>query len=283
MNNQLLPPLPVAQLLRDYDLRPKKSLGQNFLIDEHALLHIVERAEIARTDTVLEIGPGLGSLTRYLADAARRVVAVELDQNFIPILRKVLQDWENVEIVHGDVLGYDPVQLMGTEPYLVIANIPYYITSAIIRHLFESGSRPERLVFTMQEEVADRICALDGKHSLLSLSVHVYGMPRKTGRISAGAFYPVPNVDSATLRVDLYDEPLIPAGQLENFFLLAKAGFSQKRKNLRNSLSGGMRMEKDAVVALCNAVEIDPIRRAETLSLAEWTNLTQAYCDLQPE
>ena len=277
MNQQPLPPLPVAQLLREFDLRPKKSLGQNFLADEHALRRIVQNAEVHHSDAVLEIGPGLGSLTRHLAEAARRVVAVELDPHLIPILNQVLMDWSNVEVIHGDMLGHDPVQLMGNEPYLVIANIPYYITSALMRHLLESGSRPERLVFTMQEEVAERICALDGKHSLLSLSVQVYGTPKIVGRIPAGAFFPPPKVDSAILRVDLYPEPSIPANQIESFFLLAKAGFSQKRKNLRNSLSGGMRMEKDAVEALLGAAGIDPSRRAETLSLTEWGILTQVY------
>ncbi|NSW53994.1 MAG: ribosomal RNA small subunit methyltransferase A [Anaerolineae bacterium] len=272
-----LPSLPIAALLREYDLRPKKSLGQNFLMDEYSLERIVAAAEVTPQDAVLEIGPGLGSLTRHLALAARRVVAVELDQHLIPPLRKVTAEWDNITIIHGDMLELDPQQLMQNEAYLVIANIPYYITSALTRHLLDGTARPARLVFTMQYEVAERICATEGKHSLLSLSVQVYGVPRIVGRIPAGAFYPAPSVDSAVLRVDVYDRPLIDLQGLDRFFRLAKAGFSQKRKNLRNSLSGGMRMEKDAVEALLGQAQIDPNRRAETLSLLEWKTLTSCW------
>lgn len=277
MTNANLPPLSIASLLRQHNLTPKKSLGQNFLIDDQILHRIVESAAVGREDAVLEIGPGLGSLTRHLALAAKRVTAVELDQNLIPILRDVLEGFGNVRIIHGDMLKLDPLALMGSAPYGVIANIPYYITSALIRHLLESGNRPARLVFTMQAEVAERICARDGKHSLLSLSVHVYGAPRVTMKIPAGAFYPAPNVDSATLRLDLYDEPLIPQERMEDFFRLAKAGFSQKRKNLRNSLSGGLNCSKEEAERLLAAAGIDDTRRAETLSLAEWARLTEVY------
>ena len=272
-----LPPLSIASLLRQHNLTPKKSLGQNFLIDDHMLHSIVESAEVGKEDAVLEIGPGLGSLTRHLALAAKQVTAVELDQNLIPILRDVLEGFDNVRVIHGDMLKLDPLALMGSAPYGVIANIPYYITSALIRHLLESGNRPVRLVFTMQEEVAERICARDGKHSLLSLSVHVYGAPRVMMKIPAGAFSPVPKVDSATLRLDLFDQPIIPQERMAEFFRLAKAGFSQKRKNLRNSLSGGLNCSKEEAEHLLAAAQIDATRRAETLTLTEWARLTAMY------
>ncbi|MBN2048118.1 MAG: ribosomal RNA small subunit methyltransferase A [Anaerolineaceae bacterium] len=275
-----LNPLNVPELLRAHNLSPKKSLGQNFLLDPHALRRIVECAELPENALVLEIGPGLGSLTRYLARSAKRVVAVELDQHLIPVLKDVVAPFENVRVVHGDMLELDPAALMGGEAYSAIANIPYYITSALIRHLLEADVQPERLVFTMQKEVADRICAEEGKMSLLALSVQVYGRASKAVKIPAGAFYPPPKVDSATLRVDLYPEPLIPAEWIDSFFRLAKAGFSQKRKNLRNSLSGGLAISKEAAEALLSRAEIDPMRRAETLSLPEWRRLTEMFTNL---
>jgi len=271
-----LPPLKVPSILRAFGLRPQKSLGQNFLIDTTALENIIRAAEISSEHDVLEIGPGAGSLTRYLASAARRVVAVELDHALIPVLRSVLSDRENVSIVQGDILDMNPEELMEGKPYQVVANIPYYITSALIRHLLESGSPPERLVLTIQKEVAERICAAE-KYSLLALSIQVYGRPTTVLQIPAGAFYPPPKVDSKVIRIDLYDRPLVPAEHLDTFFKLAKAGFSQKRKTLLNALSGGLGLSKDDVRALLTRAEIDPQRRAETLQMQEWGNLAAAF------
>lgn len=276
-----LPPLDVPGILRRYGLRPDKSLGQNFLLDHAALRRVVEAAEISPADAVLEIGPGLGSLTRFLAVQARRVVAVELDADLLPALDEVLAPFANVEIVEGDILKQDPVRLMAGEEaggaggYLVVANIPYYITSAVIRHLLEARLRPHRVVLTVQKEVAARICASPGDMSLLALSVQVYGKPSQAAQIPAGAFYPPPNVDSAVVRIDLYDSPLIPAPDLDLFFRLAKAGFSQKRKTLRNALSGGLARKPVQADALLEQSGIDPRRRAETLSLAEWGELVR--------
>ena len=275
MNN--LPPLNVAGLLRTHGLSPKKSLGQNFLVDSTALERIVESAELPTDSAVLEVGPGLGSLTRYLAHAARRVVAVELDATLIPLLEDVLGGLSNVEIIHGDILELDPARMMGQDGYHVVANIPYYITSNLIRHLLEAPLKPARLVLTVQREVAERITAKPGDMSLLALSVQVYGRPRVAARIPAGAFYPPPKVDSSAVRVDLFPEPVIPSGQLNTFFSLAKAGFGQKRKTLRNSLSGGLGLSGEQAAGLLQSAEIDPMRRAETLSIEEWKTLTTVY------
>jgi 16S rRNA (adenine1518-N6/adenine1519-N6)-dimethyltransferase len=274
MNSTQLTPISIPTILKEYGLAPKKSMGQNFLIDDTAIERIIEGAGVQPDDCVLEIGPGLGSLTRYLAIHARRVVAVELDQKLIPPLKKVLLFHPNVEVIHGDMLQLDPNVIMGQEPYICIANIPYYITSALMRHLLAADVRPERVVFTMQKEVSERILAADGKMSLLSLSVHVYGKPSSIASIPARAFYPAPKVDSATLRVDLYETPLIPMEQLETFFRLAKAGFSQKRKNLRNSLAGGLSISKEKSVELLEQAGIETNRRAETLTIEEWGHLT---------
>ena len=270
-----LSPLNVPTLLRAYGLTPKKSLGQNFLVDPVVLERIVQAAEISPQAAVLEVGPGLGSLTRHLAQAARRVVAVELDASLIPVLAEVLQEMPNVEIVHGDILKLDPTALMGQGSYSVIANIPYYITSNLIRHLLEAQGKPDRLVLTIQREVAERVTAEPGEMSLLALGVQVYGKPKIVDQIPAGAFYPPPSIDSAVVRVDLYPEPVIPVEQIDAFFRLAKAGFGQKRKTLRNSLSAGLRWPAAQTAELLTAAGIDPQRRAETLSMEEWKVLTE--------
>lgn len=271
--------LDVPGLLRAHGLTPRKGLGQNFLTDPSTLDKVVQAAGVTAEDSVLEIGPGLGSLTRHLARAARKVTAVEIDQNFIPILQQVLANEPNVQVIHADILSLDPLKIMDGEPYLVAANIPYYITSAILRHLLESAHRPQRLVLTVQREVANRICAAPGDLSLLALSVQVFGNPHQVLRIPAGAFYPPPKVDSITLRVDLYPQPLIPPDQLDTFFRLAKAGFSQKRKTMRNALSAGLGWKAERGQALLQKAGIDPMRRAETLSLDEWRQLTDHFLE----
>jgi 16S rRNA (adenine1518-N6/adenine1519-N6)-dimethyltransferase len=278
-----LPPLDIPSLLRKYGLHPSKGLGQNYLVDDHALQKIVSAADLKPADAILEIGPGLGSLTRHLALAARSVTAVELDARLFPALTAVLSPFSNVRLVQGDILKLDPAALMDAPEYLVVANIPYYITSAVIRHLLESSRRPRRVVLTIQQEVAERVCALPGEMNLLALSVQVYGRPRIRERIPAGAFYPPPKVDSAVLTVDVYSEPAIPAPLLETFFALAKAGFSQKRKTLRNSISAGMRMPPVETEKLLAAAGIDPRRRAETLSLDEWGKISRQYQALPME
>ncbi len=272
-------PLDVPGLLRRFELHPKKSLGQNFLVDEGALAKIAAAADLTASDTVLEIGPGLGSLTRHLAAAARRVVAVELDEAMLPALRHTLQPYPNVEIVHSDILKYAlTASRSGLPPnYKVVANIPYYITSALIRRLLETDVRPALVVLTVQREVAERICADpgEGDMSLLAVSVQLYCAPRLVARIPAGAFYPPPEVDSAVLKLDVFAEPAVAVADTDRFFQVVKAGFSQKRKQLRNSLSGGLRLENHHVDELLLRAGIDPKRRAETLTLEEWGAVTR--------
>jgi 16S rRNA (adenine1518-N6/adenine1519-N6)-dimethyltransferase len=267
----------VPGLLRQYGLRPDKSLGQNFLLDESTLQQVVKAAEITPQEVVLEIGSGLGSLTRHLAISASSVVAVELDRKLIPPLVQVVSQYSNVMVVEGDILALDPVQLVSERDYVVVANIPYYITSALLRHLMEARIPPRRLVLTIQREVARRICALPGEMSLLALSVQVYGSPQIITHIPASAFYPPPKVDSSVLRVDLFSSPLIPLPELDVFFRLIKAGFSQKRKTLRNALSAGLVLPPSQVEAMLAAAQIDPMRRAETLDIPEWHRLTTIF------
>ncbi|MDX9849896.1 MAG: 16S rRNA (adenine(1518)-N(6)/adenine(1519)-N(6))-dimethyltransferase RsmA [Anaerolineaceae bacterium] len=281
MDPALIPtPLNVRNLLREHGLIPKKSLGQNFLVENGALEKVVNAAEIEPVDVVLEIGAGLGSLTRFLSVTARKVVAVELDSHLLPILETVLGSRGNVELVYGDILKLDPARLISVDQYLVVANIPYYITSAIFRHLLAAKRKPRRIVMTIQREVAQRICAEPGDMSLLALSVQVFGTAKIVAKISAGSFYPAPKVDSAVIRVDLYPEPLVEAAMLDRFFQLTRAGFGQKRKMLRKSLAAGLSLPVPVVEDMLLQNEIDPTRRAETLSLDEWGKLTEYYDEL---
>ena len=269
-------------MLNRHHLDPRKGLGQNFLVDHKVLEKIVSSAEISAEDSVLEIGAGLGSLTRLLAAEAKEVKAVEIDHRMIAVLKEVVGKYANVEVIQGDILALDPGQLVGRPGYVVVANIPYYITSAIIRHLLEREVKPARLVLTMQQEVAERICAEPGELSLLALSVQVYGRPTISGIIPAAAFYPVPSVDSATLRVDMYPQPLFNDRQRGKFFTLIKMGFAQKRKMLRNTLAAGLHIPSEEAAVYLMAAGIDPGRRAQTLSLVEWKTLVNELQDVIP-
>jgi len=277
-------------------LSPKQSLGQNWLVDATHRERIIAAAELTPEDTVLEIGPGLGVLTGRLADQAGQVIAVELDDRLIDPLRTAFAAHPHVTIVHGDILHLDPATLITmpdvasqtaisvTQPnlkskiqnpksYKVVANLPYYITSAVLRHLLEARVRPTLAVIMVQKEVAERICAGPGDLSLLAVSVQFYAEPRLVHRVPAGAFRPQPKVDSAVLRLAVRPEPAVPDVEPAFFFRVVKAGFSQKRKQLQNTLSAGLHLAKPAIQTALHQAEIDPTRRAETLALAEWGNL----------
>ena len=269
--------LDIFPLLKKYGIRPKKSLGQNFLIEPAGLNKVIDAAELSKADEVLEIGAGLGSLTYLLAQKVSQVTAVEIDKSMLAPLNDALAKFDNVQVVEGDILDLQPNELIRKRDYVVVANIPYYISSAIIRHLMEAETRPRRVILTVQKEVAERVLARDGKMSLLSLSVQVFGRVSLTSIIPAGSFLPAPDVDSAVLKVELYPEPLVPLGQLKAFFKLAHAGFGQKRKTLRNSLSAGLDLPSQAAGQLLLSAGVDPQRRAETLSIEEWKRLTAAW------
>jgi 16S rRNA (adenine1518-N6/adenine1519-N6)-dimethyltransferase len=270
----------VTRLLREAGLRPHKGLGQNFLVDETALRKVVAAAELTPDDLVLEIGAGLGSLTRQLARASRRVVAVEIDARLVDVLHAVVADLPNVEVVRGDILALPVQGLLDRFPapfstYKVVGNLPYYITSAVLRYLLEAAVRPASLVVTVQDEVARRISAEPGDMSLLAVSVQLYGRPRIVARIPAGAFYPVPNVDSAVVRVDLSGGPTVVVDNVDWFFSVVRAGFSARRKQLHNALGHALRLPPDRVGAALLRAEIEPARRAQTLTLNEWARLSR--------
>lgn len=259
------------QLLDQYQLEPKKSLGQNFLFDDNVLARIVDAAAVVAADEVLEIGPGLGALTRLLAQRARRVVAVELDDRFLPILHNELTGLANVEIIHGDILAQEPGVLF-TRPYKVVANVPYYITGAILRHLLAAARKPELMVLTVQKEVAERLTAVPPHMSLLAVSVQLYGRVQIIATIKAGAFWPRPDVDSAVVRVELAGARSLTLAEEESFFRIVRAGFSQKRKQLQNNLRQ-LGLGKATVDQWLAMAGVDGRRRAETLTLSEWSSL----------
>jgi 16S rRNA (adenine1518-N6/adenine1519-N6)-dimethyltransferase len=276
------------RLLEQWNLRPSKGRGQNFLVDQTVLEKIVAVAELTPDDTVLEIGAGLGTMTERLAAAAGRVVAVELDRRLIPVLQSVLADLDNVTLVQGDILALDPAALIAPQDspptpnlqYTVVANLPYYITSAVLRHLLEAPLQPQRMVITVQREVAERMVAKPGQMSLLAVSVQFYGRPRLLFGIKPGSFYPSPGVQSAVVRVDLYAAAPVSVGDggTDAFFRVVRAGFSQRRKQLRNALAAGLRQPREEVAARLKAADVDPRRRAQTLSLEEWARVTRALC-----
>lgn len=269
------PPTDIAALLKREGLRPRHRLGQNFLRDSAAMEQITASAEIQKDDAVLEIGCGLGGLTQYLASDANVVIAVELDSRLANVARRLLAPHANIRVVCGDILDLAPRDLGLPEGYIVAANIPYYVTSAILRHLLESRPIPRRLVLTVQKEVAERICAGPPDMSVLALSVQVYGAARVVATIPANAFYPPPKVDSAVVRIDVYPEPAIPTAELALFFEFAKAGFRQKRKTLSNSLASALRLSSAETRAFLEDAGIDPRRRAETMSIDEWERLVR--------
>ncbi len=267
----------VKHLLEKLNIQPKKSLGQNFLQDPNTLDKIANAADIAPTDTVLEIGAGTGALTIKLAQRAAQVLAIEIDERLLPLLHSQLRDFPNVNVYHADILQVDLDVLLGGRPYLVVANLPYYITSKILRHLFEARHKAQRLVLTVQQEVAERLVAAPGEMSLLSVSAQFYGSPRIVARLSPSVFYPRPEVASAVVRIDVYAQPPVEVPDEQVFFHVVSAGFGQRRKQLKNSLSSGLAISHTAAADLLTRAGVDPMRRAETLSLEEWAAIARLF------
>ena len=276
-------PASSAQHRRD-DLRPKRSLGQHFLKDSAYLSRMIEAAEVTDADRVLEIGPGTGVLTAELAARAAQVVAVELDERLAGYLVKEFANRPNVAIVQGDILELDPAAVMATavggtacgDAYKVAANLPYYITSAILRRILEATRPPTLAAVMVQKEVAERICAAPDGMSLLSVSVQFYARPKLIEIVPARAFYPRPKVDSAILRLDVFPEPVVRDVARERFFAVVRAGFGQRRKQIANSLSANLGMPKTEVRQALSGSGIDPRRRPETLTLDEWRTVCLA-------
>ena len=273
------------KLLRKFDLRAKKGLGQHFLIDDNVLEAILTAAELSPADTVIEVGPGLGLMTAELARRAGWVIAIELDNRLADILKKTLSH-DNIVILNEDVIGTDPAALLqGRAPsfpsalrlYKVVANLPYYITSPVLRHFLEASVKPELMVVMVQKEVAKAIVAEAGQRSVLSISVQFYGKPSIVTYVPAVSFLPAPEVDSAVVKIDVYRQPPVDVDNVDSFFKLVRAGFTAARKQVANSLSQGLGLPKSEILDLLEQADIDPQRRAETFTLEEWAALYKLF------
>jgi 16S rRNA (adenine1518-N6/adenine1519-N6)-dimethyltransferase len=263
--------------------RAKKSLGQHFLVDRRVLVRIVRAAEISENDTILEIGPGRGILTRRLAESAEHVVAVEIDQVLADALATEFKGRPGVKVICADARESDIEQLVpGNGPYKLVANLPYYSASPIIRRFLGADRKPERMVVMVQREVAQSMTAAPGKMSLMSVAVQLYGVSRIVCYAPPRAFRPAPKVTSAVVRIDLHPTPAIAFDREEDLFTLLRAGFSAPRKQIRNSLSKGLSVPSEVAEKMLSRSLIDPTRRSATLSLVEWGNLYAEFRSLLP-
>jgi len=273
------------QLLRQFGFKPRKSLGQHFLVDEAVLERILSAVELSHGDIVVEIGPGLGILTEGLAKRGAKVIAVELDSKLVALLKKRLAPFPDVKIIRADILKVTPQQLLQNNltasefirGYKVIANLPYYITSPVLNHFLEAQSRPSEMVVMVQKEVGEAIAAAPGKMSFLSVRTQFYSKPAIISYVPAASFYPPPKVDSVILRLNVYSQPPIEVSDVAGFFDIVMHGFSSPRKQLRNSLAHSFKMPPRQVVSLLEKAGIEARRRAETLSLEEWRELWKTF------
>ena len=268
-------------VLQKYHFNFQKKFGQNFLIDTHVLERIIEAAGITKDDFVLEIGPGIGTMTQYLCENAREVTAVEIDQNLIPILADTLSAYDNVTVINEDILKLDIVKLAeeknAGKPIKVVANLPYYITTPIIMGLFESHVPIDSITIMVQKEVADRMQVGPGTkdYGALSLAVQYYAKPEIVANVPPNCFIPRPNVGSAVIRLDRYAEPPVQTADEQFMFSVIRASFNQRRKTLVNGLSNapGLNVSKEKIKEVLARMELSETIRGETLTLEQFAQL----------
>lgn len=260
----------IIAILKKYNLEPKKYLGQNFLIDSTVLTKIIDSANISNTDTILEVGPGLGILTRELALRAKKVIACEKDRNLIPILKKELINFQNIEIVENDILKIATQLKIGD--YKIVANLPYYLTARFLRIFLELANPPKEMTLMIQKEVAERICSTPPDMTLLAASVQYFGQPNIITPVKKGSFWPPPKVDSAILKIS----NIRPKPQNESalFFKTMKAGFSQPRKMLAGNLATKLKINREAIIVALKSLKINESARAQDLDNDQWLKLS---------
>jgi len=264
----------LKQLLKAYGAWPNKDMGQHFLTNKAVLEKIIEASEVDPTENVLEIGPGVGVLTKAMTKKAKKVYAVEVDPKMIEILTNTCIGCRNLQLIRQDIKHFDP-QPLGQ--YKLVANLPYNITSFILRKFLEERNKPKSMTLLVQREVAERAAAKPGRMSLLSVAVQFYGAPEVVDLVSPTSFYPAPRVYSAILKIKVFKEPLFEEVDPKIFFRIVKAGFGEKRKMISNSLSGGLGLEKEEIDKILRKAEIDPMHRAERLSMDDWHRLYKAF------
>ena len=270
------------EVLQKYGFVFQKRFGQNFLIDTHVLDKIIAASEITKDDFVLEIGPGIGTMTQYLADAAREVTAVEIDDALIPILQDTLKEWDNVSVIHGDILKTDINKIAEEKnqgkPIKVVANLPYYITTPIIMGLFESHVPVESITVMVQKEVADRMQVGPGTkdYGALSLAVQYYAKPQVVLTVPASCFMPRPNVDSAVIKLERYKEPPVKADNEKLMFGIIRTSFNQRRKTMTNSVCGcaELGITKEKLIEALEECNLSPTVRGEALTLEQFAKLS---------
>ena len=255
-------------------MKAKKRLGQNYLIDEVIRDKIIEAAEISASDTILEVGPGLGMLTEKLAESAGRVIAVEVDEGLVDRLGRKFSKMSNLVIIHADILKVDLQNALGGETsYKVVANIPYYITSPILSYFTQADFKPSLMVIMMQQEVADDVTSSPGHLSFLSVSMQLFSRPSVVCKVPASSFNPQPNVNSTVVKFEMLKEPVVPIDNIKLFLEFLHSGFKAPRKQLHNSLAIGLKMEPGYVDDLLVKSGIDPQKRPGNLTLIEWFEL----------
>ncbi|MDR4950281.1 16S rRNA (adenine(1518)-N(6)/adenine(1519)-N(6))-dimethyltransferase RsmA [Neobacillus cucumis] len=283
MDKDIATPVRTRAILEKYGFSFKKSLGQNFLIDTNILKKIVSFADLTENSGAIEIGPGIGALTEQLARSSKKVIAFEIDQRLLPILQDTLSPYENVKVIHKDVLEADVQTVMGEEfqgldDVMVVANLPYYVTTPIIMKLLEERLPIRGIVCMLQKEVADRIAAKPGtkEYGSLSIAVQYYTEAETVMIVPKTVFVPQPNVDSAVIRLTKRKQPAVVVKDEGFFFQVTKASFAQRRKTLLNNLTSQLpdgKQKKEEILSALNASGIDPTRRGETLSLEEFGRL----------
>lgn len=275
-------PQRTIEVIKKYEFCFQKKFGQNFLIDGHVLDKIIAGAGVTKDDMVLEIGPGIGTMTQYLAEAAGKVVAVEIDRNLLPILQETLADYDNVKVIHADVLSLDLEKLVqeenGGRPIKVVANLPYYITTPIIMALFEQHVPLANVTVMVQKEVAARMKSGPGSkdYGALSLAVQYYAEPYIVANVPCNCFMPRPNVDSAVIRLTRYEEPPVQVKDEKMLFKIIRASFNQRRKTLQNGLnnSSELNFTKDQIAAAIAEAGFSPSVRGEALTMEQFAKLT---------
>lgn len=281
----------IKSLLTYYNVSAQKSLGQHFLLDKTALEQTLKAAELTKKDFVIEIGPGFGVLTFPMADLAGRVLAVETDKKVLSILRALGSGYTNLDILPSNILKLDSRYVYnrykqwskvknGKTGYKLVSNLPYYITSAILKLFLETDLSPDLIVVMMQKEVAERIVADPGEMSILGISVQFFGEPEIVAQVPRTAFWPKPEVDSAIVRIKPRKQIPFEVDDIKLFFRIVKAGFGERRKQLHNSLSGGLWLDDELVITVLREIKIDPTIRPQDLSLAEWGKVYHQFKDL---
>jgi len=272
----------IKNLLKRYRTFPSKGLGQNFLIDKRVIKKIIKGAQLQAKDIVLEIGPGIGTLTQEIAEKTKLVIAIEKDPKMVRILEEILkmEKYRNVKIIQDDILKINLKSYnLNLKSYRVVANLPFYLTAPLIRKFLETEFPPELMVLVVQKEVAQRICARPPKMNLLAVSVQFYAKAEIISYISKKSFWPSPKVDSAIIKIipTKRGKVIRGSGKVDLFFRIVKAGFSQPRKQLANNLSKKLELNKEEIKSWLLKNNIQPNRRAETLTIKDWLNLTKSF------